>query len=333
MKHRRLGLGLALGMLLAGCAGGQGPPIGAPLPGAAAPTITLAPTKTPAPTSPAAGNGPRWLPQVFGKSPVPIAVIGDYGVDGPAPGLVGGLVASWQPEAVFTTGDNNYPVGAAETIDPHIGQHYHRFIAPYLGVYGPGAERNQFFPALGNHDWLTAGAAPYLDYFALPGNERYYEVAVGPTRWFVLDSDPNEPDGVSADSIQGRWLRDRLAAAEECWKIVTMHHPPYSSAAHGSNAWMQWPFAEWGADLVLGGHDHDYERIERGGMTYVVNGLGGAAPYGFPAIVEGSVIRYNARHGAMRLLAGADSLLLEFVTIDGELIDSTLLEGGCAAQP
>ncbi len=85
----------------------------------------------------------------------------------------------------MTTGDNNYPDGAAATIDENIGQYYADFIYPYTGSYGTGAASNRFFPSLGNHDWYTTGAMPYLDYFALPGNERYYRFTRGPVEFFA----------------------------------------------------------------------------------------------------------------------------------------------------
>ena len=65
------------------------------------------------------------------------------------------MVDRWGVDAIVTVGDNNYPDGAAATIDANIGQYYHAYIAPYQGTYGAGAEMNRFFPALGNHDWRT----------------------------------------------------------------------------------------------------------------------------------------------------------------------------------
>src|SRR6185503_8936631 len=100
---------------------------------------------------------------------VRFAIIGDYGWAGQPELDVSNLVHSWNPDFIITTGDNNYDLGAASTIDPNIGQYYHDFIYPYTGSYGPGAPYNKFFPSLGNHDWYTAGAAPYLSYFTLPG--------------------------------------------------------------------------------------------------------------------------------------------------------------------
>ena len=99
----------------------------------------------------------------------------------------------------------------------------------------------------------------------------------GAVHLFAIDSDGSEPDGNSADSRQAAWLRDTLATSTARWQVVYMHHPPYSSSSHGSAVEMQWPYAQWGAEVVMAGHDHSYERIDADGITYIVNGLGGAA--------------------------------------------------------
>ena len=113
-------------------------------------------------------TGPGTAPPTPSPARVRFAVIGDYGQAGPPAEAVARLVQSWNPDFVVTTGDNNYPRGEARTIDGNIGRYYHGFIAPYRGRYGPGADRNRFFPTLGNHDWATAGAQAYFDYFAPP---------------------------------------------------------------------------------------------------------------------------------------------------------------------
>jgi tartrate-resistant acid phosphatase type 5 len=253
------------------------------------------------------------------------AVIGDYGYAGPAEEAVADLVKGWRPEFVVTLGDNNYPLGAADSIDLNIGLFYHGFIAPYVGRFGCGAARNRFFPSLGNHDWMTTGARPYLDYFALPGNERYYDVVWGPVHLFALDSDPNEPDGISADSIQASWLKQRLAASTARWKIVYMHHAPYSSGPHGSTLDLRWPYKAWGADLVLAGHDHDYERFDIDGLPYVVNGLGGAVFYPLGTIATSSIAHFNENAGALFIEADATSLRARFQAVDGRQIDALSL--------
>ncbi len=253
-------------------------------------------------------------------------VIGDYGSGEPPEARVAELVHSWRPEFVLTVGDNNYPSGAAETIDAHIGQFYHDYLYPYRGAYGDGADRLRFFPTLGNHDWDTPGARPYLDYFELPGNERYYDFTWGPLHFFALDSDSREPDGVGRSSPQADWLRQRLAESVLPWQIVYMHHAPYSSGQHGAVDWARWPYAEWGADAVLAGHDHTYERLEIDGIPYFVNGVGGGAIYAFTSISEGSMARYNDQYGAMLVEATAHRIHFQFITVDGERVDEWAVE-------
>lgn len=255
-----------------------------------------------------------------------LAVIGDYGKAGQPEADVAALVASWAPDAVVTVGDNNYDVGAADTIDANIGQYYRAFIAPYRGAYGPGSAENRFFPALGNHDWYTDQAAAYLDYFTLPGNERYYTVRLGPLDLFVLDSDSNEPDGIGANSAQADWLRTELAASEAPWQIVAFHHAPYTSSERGPVEWMRWPFAEWGADAVLTGHDHYYERLEVDGIPYVISGAGGQSLYNFAEPVPESRVRFNGDFGALLVEAGTDCLSLRFYTRTGAFVDGLEIE-------
>jgi hypothetical protein len=199
-----------------------------------------------------------------GGTGVRFAAIGDYGTAGDIlQSLIDGepevaaLVKSWNPEFIITLGDNNYPDGAASTIDANIGQFYASFIGSYTGAFGPGAAANRFWPSPGNHDWNTPTLKPYLDYFTLPNNERYYDVELGPVHLFAMDSDPAEPDGTSATSTQAQWLQARLQASTACYDLVYFHHPPYNSGSHhGSSTGMRWPFKAWGADAVLAGHEH-----------------------------------------------------------------------------
>ena len=281
------------------------PSVTASLPPASAPTQTFLPLVT----STVAPN-------------IRFAVIGDFGSNEKPEADVAALVKSWQPDFVITVGDNNYPSGAESTIDLTIGQYYSDFIHPYLGKFGPGASNNRFYPTLGNHDWVAKNAQPYLDYFTLPGNERYYEFALGPLDFFALDADSREPDGVSAGSKQALWLKDRLAASTAPWKIVFFHHAPYSSGLHGPTDWMQWPFHDWGASVVLSGHDHTYERLSIDGLTYFVNGLGGGAIYSFGAIANGSQLRYNADYGAMLVEANSSQMTFQFINRKGKVIDT-----------
>jgi tartrate-resistant acid phosphatase type 5 len=250
------------------------------------------------------------------------AVIGDYGDGSQEERDVANLVKSWNPDFVITTGDNNYPNGAATTIDAHIGQFYHSFIYPYQGTYGSGATANRFFPTLGNNDWDTLNAKPYLDYFTLPGNERYYDYVWGPVHFFVIDSADREPDRNTSSSVQAAWLHNRLQASTSPWNLVYFHHPAYTSGSVGIASNMQWPYAAWGADAVLSGHSHTYERIFRDGIVYFVNGLGGDSIQSFSSPISGSQVRYNRDYGAMLVTANASSIEFQFISRTGALIDS-----------
>lgn len=256
------------------------------------------------------------------QSLVKFAAIGDYGKAGSNELAVSNLVKSWSPEFIITLGDNNYELGEQSTIDANIGQYYRQFIYPYVGGYGSGDTVNRFFPSLGNHDWYTASAMAYLNYFTLPGNERYYDFVKGNIHFFAIDSDPNEPSGVDSNSIQALWLKNSLANSQQDFNIVYFHHAAYSSSEHGNSVYMQWPFKKWGASAVMAGHDHSYERIFLDSMLYFVNGLGGKSIYSFVNIVPGSQVRYNSNYGAMLINSYNDSMVFKFYSVSGSLRDN-----------
>jgi hypothetical protein len=188
-------------------------------------------------------------------------------------------------------------------------------------------------PALGNHEFSDAcgggNAQGYLSYFSLPGNERYYSFKRGPVHFFAINSH-KDPDGVGPKSKQALWLRDKLAASTSPWKVVFFHHPPFSSGQHGSTDHMDWPFEAWGADAVLSGHDHDYERIMRDEnadgviIPYFVSGLGGQGRRSFDVTTFGSVKRYSSAFGSLFVTATSTSLAFEFRNTSGTLIDKLI---------
>jgi tartrate-resistant acid phosphatase type 5 len=280
------------------------------------------------------------------------AVIGDFGDDNQAEADVAALVNSWGVDFIVTVGDNFY--GATDgnysdswqALDTETGKYFHNWIKPYLGSYGSGSpDINRFFPALGNHDWYHLDSSKvYEDYFDLTpyssssGNERYYDFVWENIHFFVLSTYGNglteytfprhnnygEPDGVVQNSIQAQWLQQAMQNADPShWKIVVTHHPPYSSSSeHGSEPAVRWPFKDWGADLVLCGHDHTYERLSSDGLTYIVNGLGGESIYPFGSPVPESQFRYNDDYGAMLCQVYADSINFNFISRTGLLIDN-----------
>jgi len=175
---------------------------------------------------------------------------------------------------------------------------------------------------LGNHDWYATGAKPYLDFFSLPNNERYYQFQRGDVHLFAIDSDFAEPDGNTVDPKQAQCPRAQLAASSAPWRVVFFHHPPYSSGAvHGSTVEMRWPFAEWGASIVYAGHDHTYERLAVDGFPYIVNGVGGHDLYELADPLPESLVRHADVHGLVLVTATAKEFVSRFLDARGEELD------------
>ncbi len=196
---------------------------------------------------------------------VVFAIIGDFGEDSPGEAKVAAMVKGWNPEFVVTVGDNNYPLGSASTIANNVGKHYGDFIynpdAPADRICtGKAAQEkvNRFFPSPGNHDnYALPKLKPYTQYFTLPGDERNYDFSWGPVQFYSLDGGAG---GIIKQHTRN-WLKDKLAQSKKPFKLVYMHHPPYSPGPHGSATGTQLPYAEWGADAVLTGHEHFYVRV------------------------------------------------------------------------
>lgn len=250
-------------------------------------------------------------------------VIGDYGLAGQPLLDVSNLIKSWNPDFIVTTGDNNYPDGAAWSMDQNVGQYFHEYLFRYKGKYGSGSPTQRFFPSMGNHDWTTGGKA-YLDFF---GVHYYYEFIKGPVHFFVLDSDRDEPDGIFSDSVQARWLKKKMTVSTSPFQVVVFHHAPYSSGKHGPTEYMRWPFKEWGADAVLTGHDHVYERLLVDGLPYFVNGIGGAELYHFQDILPESQMRFNQDFGAMQVEATSAYMKFQMYSRGGTLVDEYIVGG------
>lgn len=271
-------------------------------------------------------------------STVRFAVFGDFGDASEGAARVAALVNRLDPDFIVTTGDNSYDF---PNYDLHVGSLYSDYVGSYRGVHGNGAAINRFFPALGDHEYSDGGIAPYLEFFTLPGegiptsgtsgNERYYDFVMGPAHFFMLNVQPQEPDGATPGSAQGRWLREQLAASTSPWRLVVSPIPPFSSGDnHGSDPAVQWPYDEWGADAVFSGDDHVYERIVHDGLAYFVSGLGGRSMYGFDQPIEGSEARYADDYGVLMVVACDNGLEFEFHSDSDGIVDRFRVgEGSC----
>ena len=255
---------------------------------------------------------------VFAQDTVGFAAFGDYGPDGSGTGTsaVAQLVNNRAPDFIISLGDQCY--GSAPPIATQVGKYYSSWVT-----------EQRFWPSLGNHEFADAcggrRASGYYSYFDLPNNERYYDFVRGPVHFFVLNS-ATEPDGKESTSVQATWLKKKLAASTSPWQVVYFHHPPYGSGARLAK--MRWPFEEWGADAVLSGHAHHYERLHKDAngdgviLPYFISGLGGASKGSFSANPPDSMKRYNADYGAMFVTATATTLTFEFRNTASTLIDS-----------
>jgi len=184
------------------------------------------------------------------------------------------------------------------------------------------------YPALGNHD-LPAGNL--RRFFSLPHNERWYAVDYGPCHLVVLDS--TLPYGLSLG--QYLWLLSAVQT-EKPWTVVVFHHPPYSSGAHGGtlHTRLLWAplFRTQGVDLVLNGHDHDYEHLIVQGLHYVVTGGGGAPlrPVGSGQWTQQAHSTYHY----CRVTASGSALEVAALEPDGKLLDRfTVGESRGAGMP
>lgn len=226
---------------------------------------------------------------------------------------------------VFTLGDNVYPKGAPEG---------------FRDCYDPswGRFRDRTRPASGNHDYGTQDAAGYFGYFGeragRPG-EGWYSYDLGGWHVVVLNSECHRVGGCDAGSPQMAWLRDDLAANDAACTVAMWHKSRFSSGRYGDDADFE-PFwqalYEDGADVVLTGHDHHYERLlpqtpggerddERGIRAFVV-GTGGTNLRTTRRLSANSEVRIDDRHGVLVLVLEPDGYRWEFrTTPDGEVAD------------
>ena len=214
------------------------------------------------------------------------------------------------PQAVvLALGDLTYPRGAAK-----------EFSDCYAPTWGRFKDRT--WPAPGNHEYYTPGAKPYFAWWGARAGRGYYSFELG--TWHIISLDSNLAPAQHAAQLD--WLRADLAAHPAHCTLAYWHHPLYSSGGHGSVPTMRdaWKLLyDAGAELVLSGHDHDYERFApqdadgrldpaRGIRQFVV-GTGGAYPTPFLLTVAHSEVRDSNRTGVLRLQMYAGGYGWEFV--------------------
>lgn len=201
----------------------------------------------------------------------------------------------------------------------------------YARCYAPtwGRHRARTRPAVGNHEYGTAGASGYFRYFgrrAAPPRG-YYAYRLGTWRVLVLNTNCVPAGGCGPASPQGRWLRGELARNRGRCVLAYGHHPRFSSGPHGPDRSIDslWrALGDGGAELYLASHDHDYERFApiRGVRQFVV-GTGGRSLYPIVRRNPASRVRQSRHFGVLvlRLRPGSYAWRFEAATA-GAFTDS-----------
>ena len=254
----------------------------------------------------------------YADEPDPVVLIaGDVAqCDVPGAQLTGQLINSLPAAVVLVVGDVAYPSGTPEQ---------------FAHCYEPawGAFKARTYPAPGNHDYRTAGAKGYFDYFGARAGDRnkgYYSFDIG--EWHVVSLNSNRE--LERGSPQMAWLKADLKQHRQACVLAYWHHPRFSSGPHGDNTRVQALWAllyQQGVSVVVTGHDHDYERFtpmnENGepdairGIRSFVAGTGGAQHYSLGQRHPLSEVWHGDSWGVLKLTLGAHSYAWEFLPVGG----------------
>ncbi len=228
-------------------------------------------------------------------------------------------------DAVLPLGDLQYENGA-----------YAKFLASYDPSWGRVKSISK--PVPGNHEYYSEGALGYYRYFGAAAGDPakgYYSYDLGPWHVVALNSNCSAVGGCGAGSPQEQWLRADLAANPSTCTLAYWHHPRFSSGSHGSDPrytafWRA--LYEANADLVLGGHDHNYERFApqtpggapdaARGIRQIVAGAGGKGTRSFEAIRPNSEVRDSSSLGVLELTLGAAAYEWRYRPAVGTFTDS-----------
>jgi hypothetical protein len=255
-------------------------------------------------------------------------------------------------EVVLALGDIQYECGEA---------------ADFSTYYAPswGQHKARTRPAVGNHEYRTStdpshdcyknppDAGAYFDYFNGAGNftgpagdrgKGYYSFAVGAWHLIALNSNCSKA-GCSAGSPQEQWLRADLAAHPNTCTLAYMHHPRFSSGQIGNITYVQplWQaLYDHGADVVLAGHDHDYERFAPQrpdgtrdtayGLRQFVVGTGGRNMSSLGTTKANSEVRHDDTFGVLKLTLYAGGYDWQFLPIAGSSFTDSGA-GTCHGKP
>jgi acid phosphatase type 7 len=254
--------------------------------------------------------------------------------------LTSDLAMQMNPAAVLALGDVQYEKGQ------------YQFFLTGKGVgtgtgYHPswGRLKSLTRPAVGNHEYLTTGAGGYFDYFngigvfSGPAGDRdkgYYSFNLGNWHLVSLNSNCSAVGGCGPTSRQYLWLKEDLAANTAPCTLAYMHHPRFSAGqyAHDHSFEPFWQLLyEDGADVVLGGHDHNYQRFapqtpagardDARGIRQFVVGTGGRNVVNATRVTPNLEVRNGTTFGVLKLTLHPKSYDWHFVPIAGSTFTDT----------
>lgn len=301
-----------------------------PLTNTPSPSPTTTPTTTPTPEPTAtATSEPSPTPT---NAPVVLFGAGDISYCGPdwigddnTAELLSNLIEEYPNAAIFTAGDNTQAEGTR---------------AEFRNCFDPtwGRFKERIRPSPGNHDYVTENAAPYYEYFGAAAGEPgkgFYSYDLGDWHIVALNSNCNYV-ACRNDSQQVAWLREDLQNSDKKCTLMYWHHPLFTSGLSGNYGAARsfWQAGEdFGVELVVNGHDHEYERFapqDHGGnptpdgIRQFVVGTGGAYHRDWGEIQPNSEVRDNATHGVIKFTLYADRYEWEFIPVYG----STFTDSG-----
>lgn len=250
-----------------------------------------------------------------------IAVYGDTRTGNEAHKKIAALIEAAKPLAVFHTGDL-VPKGKKP-------KGWEDFKEITKGLRASAS----FYAVLGNHE--KGGEKFFTDLFHYPGNGRWYSEELKSARFIMLDY----LSPLEKDSQQYKWLQGELLAPAGAnkFKVIVMHKPLLSTGRHGDEGWraaadLEKLFKAGGVDLVLAGHDHDYERLEKDGITHIVAGGGGAPLRGQYFKNPSSKIFASIHHYALLSVCG-ETLKGEVFDLENKIIDTFTIQAKKAPAP
>jgi acid phosphatase type 7 len=275
--------------------------------------------------SPAAGptSAPSTTKSAVSRKPPAARIVAAGDISAPELGDqvdTGKLVQRVKPDRVLVLGDNQYSVGSLSD--------YQKYYDPTWGKF-----KDLTWPSAGNHEYYTPNATGYFDYFgkaATPKGKSYFSKNIG--GWHVVSLNSNLPS--DKGSPQRVWLRQDLAASTKRCTLAYWHSPRFSSGVkHGSDPAMAgfWrALYKRGAEIVLNGHEHNYERFARQspsqertrtGIREFVVGTGGRDFYGLGTPAPNSQVRIANHNGVLLLKLRPGSYSWRFISTDNRVLD------------